>query len=586
MRINTGVTVFAGCSYVIHYEGECIAAGITIPNADLKRIEKDFSQPKKWPVTEFGKMVESINFSNTFKMNVKKIEKRGTKIIESMVTGRPNKKVKGMDYTLISNRVSSKTGDISTQFFLVKRYDSETKELRDINDMKSEIKEKFFSFNMANLPIPIKESWYDFFWEEVQENLELLPRIGSEEVSNNPMDGFVLKLPNLAYLQNKVERVHAKSEFQELYKRQPKIDALLTIADIKGWKLIAKKWANFLNMMGGEEFINEKDETIRQTVVRSFELFLDSPLALDNLMILHSAGLRPLTIDIRLMKNQSDKDKYRAALKKILEKYSENKEDLITLLNNFKDVFKTQGHNIKDGNWAAIKKYLETIIYDNVDPRARELAITCGKAKVSKSSWPKYQDEYLDNLDNALRAHKTFPTVYKDVEGTRLEWETMDMTTPAAWVVGLETYCCQHLDNVGGVCVQYAARNPSTSGILKISEKGKTVAQSFFWLQESSVKGEYIFVLDNIEATGKDLKDDVVTAYLDFAKEMKKYAKLFRIRAMTVGTQFTNLPLGKIAPESVKRSSDNYGSIPSTLSYTDAGNQKLVKEYKIRKGNS
>ena len=560
-----------GITFLIRDEKTAIAAGISVPKDLVKKVKNEM-ESKDLPVTELGNPTASVNFSNMSIVGGK---------------GSQNPKMNAIDYFMVSNKASSKTGDIHTQYFLVRRYDEKTGELRNIDDMKEEIKIKFFKFNMPNLPIPIEEDWNEFFWDEIKENLTILERNGSEEVVRHPMDGFKLALPDLAYLQNKVEKVHAKSEFQQYYKRVPEIDSLLTIADIKGWKKIVKNWGSFFKMIGGKDELLKKSEDEQKTIIRSFELFLDSDLIMKNLEYLHSAGLRPLTIDIREMgldNDQAKMDRYRSALKKILEHYSGKKEVLITLLNNFSDLFEHHAQNIRVGNWDAIKKYLETIIYDNVHPRCRDLAITCGKAKVAKTSWKKYEEEYLDNIDTALTAAKTYPTISKDVEGTKVMWETMDMSEPAAWVVGIETYCCQHLDNVGGACVRYAARNPETSGIFKVSEKGRTLAQSFFWLQESSVKGEYIFVLDNIEVAGNELKDSVIKAYIDFAKEMKKYAPLFRIRAMTVGTQYTTLSLKDIAPKTVDPTDANYASKPSSLAYSDARNQKLVREYKINKG--
>ena len=563
MELKLSLTKSAGVNSLISDGSSVIAAWTIMAEDELHDIKKLMAEPKTYPLRRNNIAAGAYNFSN---MNIEKET--------------PMENFKAHKALMISNLASSKTGDILKQYFLIdkKFKDGQPKETEDI---VSEIKDIFFSRNMKSLPIPIKTEWEEYFWEEVEKSLSPL-----NQISNPPMAGYVMSLPDLTFLSRLIETCHTKSEYKKYKGRVPNIAALLSIGDIKGLDL--KDWKAFMAnvIVSKEEFEKNYSVEHQNTIVRAFELFGNTKEILNSLNELHSASLRTLNMKIRNMAEEGKKKQYKNALSKVFTEYSNRSNDLISVINNFDDLFEEHNQNIKSGNWKAIEKYLATIIYDNVAEGCRDLAITCGKVSVSKEAYPEYQELYLDNIQNCLTAPKEYPTITGIVEGSKKNttWETIDMSDPRAWVVGLETHCCQHLGSVGGDCVRYAIANPSTSGIFRVDEKGKTIAQSFFWLKESSKAGEYILVFDNIEVAGSSengIRDSVLEAYKSFAKEMKKYVKLFRIRAITVGTGYMETFLKDVTTE--KATNENYAEIPQTLNYTDARTQMLLKEYKLSK---
>lgn len=106
------------------------------------------------------------------------------------------------------------------------------------------------------------------------------------------------------------------------------------------------------------------------------------------------------------------------------------------------------------------------------------------------------------------------------------------MGNPRAWVVGLETNCCQHLNGAASSCVKFAAKSPENSGIFRVMKNGNTIAQSFFWFDQ--ISGSFVF--DNIEVLGDEIRDSILDCYRDFIEYgLKPRARLFGIKSVSVG---------------------------------------------------
>jgi hypothetical protein len=331
--------------------------------------------------------------------------------------------------------------------------------------------------------------------------------------------------------------------------------------------------------MGGQEEFKKIPIDHQKSAVRAFEIFgNDKKAVMDNILLWHGSAIRGINILLRITRDKNKKEVIRNQFKSLFEKYCDKREFIFPIIGNFERLVKEHAQNIRNKNWEAIEKFLSEIRYESVSYGAEELAKVCGKAKVSESEYKLFEGQYLKNLEKGLMSYRTYPTVYSEF-AKNAAWEMLDMTVPRAWVVGIETYCCMHPTNVGGVCLEYAAENYETSGILRVEEKGKTIAQSFMWLSGPDSEGNRTMVLDNIEVAGNNIRELVKEAYIDFADKMEFYARMFKIKAITVGTGYTDIDLSSICERRLENNDSLKASIPGTLRYSDAGTQWLLRKY-------
>ena len=470
-------------------------------------------------------------------------------------------KYKGSYYLLINNKASAKNASLEEQYFLVKKGE----------DIDKELKRQFFENNMKKLPLPLKEEWQDYFWEQIAHRFEPL-----ESVGQTPYNGFVLKLPDFEQLNELIELSHAASEFKAKFKRVPQLKSLLSVMDIENFNF--KEWQNFLKFLGGIEEFKKLSPENQVAMVRAFEMLGNNPSVKSEVTLWHGASMKRAQTLLRLEKDKNRKQQIKSAFKSIFEQFKEKEYDLLyAVIGNFEKLFKEEAQNIRNKNWDAIKKFLAQISYEDVATGAEELARVCSAAKVSESEFKKFEALYFKNLERGIWGYRSFPTV-NGIAG-KVSWELLDMTVPRAWVVGIETYCCMHPDSIGGACLEYAGDHIEESGILRIHEKGKTVAQSFMWLSEPDKNGLRTMVLDNIEVAGREIRGTVIEAYKNFAKEMEIYAPLFGIKAITVGGGYSDVQLKSFCFE-LDKDSPLYAKIPKSLGYTDARTQWLLKEFK------
>jgi len=470
-------------------------------------------------------------------------------------------KYKGSYYLLINNKASAKNASLEEQYFLVKKGE----------DIDKELKRQFFENNMKKLPLPLKEEWQDYFWEQISHRFEPL-----ESVGQVPYNGFVLRLPNFEQLNELIELSHAASEFKKKFKRVPQLKSLLSVMDIENFNF--KEWQGFLKDIGGIEEFKKYSHDSQVAMVRAFELLGNHPSVRKEISLWHGAAMKKANTVLRLEKEKNKKQLIKSSFKALFEHFKENDSDLLyAIIGNFEKIIKEEIQNIRNKNWDAIKKFLAQISYENIETGAEELAKVCSAAKVSEREYKEFESLYFKNLERGLWGYRDFPTISGTVG--KVSWELLDMTIPRAWVVGIETYCCMHPDSIGGACLEYAGNHIEESGILRIHEKGKTVAQSFMWLSKRDKNGLRTMVLDNIEVAGERIRDSIISAYKDFAEKMSFYAPLFGIKAITIGTGFSDVRLRDFCTK-IDSNSDLYGKIPSDLGYTDARTQFLLKEFK------
>jgi len=392
---------------------------------------------------------------------------------------------------------------------------------------------------MKKLPLPIHKDWEQFFWEGIRPMIKELDSIG-----NCPYKGYVLKLPSVEGIQELVEISHVKSEYFKKFKRVPQLEALFSIGDIQNFNF--KEWAGFLQSVGGPEEFKKLPMDHQKAAVRAFEIFgNDKEVIMNNIPTWHGSALRQVNILIRITKDKNRKATIKNIFKALFNHYGDKREYIFPIIGNFERLIKEHEQNVRNKNWEAIEKWLTEIRYENVAYGAEELARVCGKAKVSEHEYQLFEAQYLKNLEHGMVAPRTYPTIWSEF-AKNAAWEMLDMTVPRAWVVGIETYCCMHPTSCGGVCLEYAAG---------------------------------IMVLDNIEVAGNNIRGLVKEAYLDFADKMEFYARVFKIKAVTVGTGYTDIDLSDLCERKLSKDDPLHATIPSTLRYSDARTQWLLRKY-------
>jgi len=447
-----------------------------------------------------------------------------------------------------------------------------------------QVREEFFRNRLKDLPIPVEEDWEEFLWAEIAGGLSFL-----ESYGRVPWSGAILRL-SLREMEAAAARAHAAAEFKKIKGRVPLIKDLLSIYDVQGFN--PKEWQRFMGELGGKEAFEKLPSDQRRLAVGVFEVCggEDGAKVFKWLEKKSVTDVDTLGGQLWLRLKAADNNQrlaFKRAIGRTALHFKENgssrkgeglkllsKKDLVSRTLSLADrIFDEHRQNISNENWGAIEKLLEKVVYGDVEG-VEELADACGRVGVSTATWPRYKELWSETIHKILTTAKEYPTISGKLDD-EWGWEVIDMSNPRAWVVGIETYCCQHLGSVGGACVEYAARNPATSGILRVYRGDRTMAQSFLWLGENGF-GTRTLVLDNIEAAGDNLPKKVIEAYKDFAEAMAQYARLFRIEAITIGQGFLEDWLRELASKNPK---ELKGKIPHGLGYTDANSQKLLASY-------
>jgi hypothetical protein len=551
MRLVMSLTDSLGVSGFVSDVGELVIGLFFAPESVKKELlEKKMSESKKYNVLDGTITRGQINMSFCFVDKERKVDSL----------------YKGTQMLMINHSCSFKNATLTKQYFLIpKREDTMTEA-----GVLAELQSQFFNKALKKLPLPISKDWEQYIWEEISPYFTELDIVG-----NLPyVKVFKMTLPNVQKLEALVEIAHKSFEFQERWKRVPRIKAVLGTSDIQHFNF--KEWQTFLNRIGMETF-NAHSYNHQLALVQSFEVLGDNQYVIDYFSLWHATAIKKVGIMLRLEKDKNKKIVIRNLFLRLFELFKDNSGYIHPAINNFQKLASEHEENIKLGNLEPIKKALDQIQYEEVETGAEELARVCGLAKVSDSEYKKFETEYLLYLDSCLTSARAYPTIGNKIN-EKIGWEILDMSVPRAWTVGIETHCCMHPDSVGGVCLTYAAQNPETSGIIRITENGKTIAQSFFWLSKFDINMKRTFVLDNIEVLGSGIRSTVIDAYKDLAEHLTQYANLFGIKAITIGSGYSDVTLSEIARK-IDSNNEYYAQIPETLRYSDARTQYLFKEF-------
>ena len=478
----------------------------------------------------------------------------------------------------IHSFAGDKSVSLETLYFIVPK---------NIEDKKEFLKEIFKNKMLKKLPLPIKEEWFPYLWEEIEEYFIPLVTFGLFDY-----EGYSLRLP-FDKLQRAVTNIQAKMEWKKYFKRIPKFKPLLQIMDISTFNF--KEWQKFY-----KEYVN-KIETypleIQEDIIRAWELFGNEKAEwiIKNREFIHGFAWKTPQTVIRLEKNKNKKQQ----IKKLFQEgfdyfynkafneehdtefhFFEANTKLQKFVNLFEVLIREQFNSLKNKNFNAIEKFIENYTYTEIEEGCEALAKECARCGVPENHYKDYEEWWVDNIEDILTSPREYPTISGKIG--KYTWKMADMSDPQAWVAGLDTYCCQHFHNVGGACVEYAILNPHKSGIFMV-QNSNTIAQSFTWLSDFKEYKDSIYrilVFDNIEVAGDELREGIIDAYKDFLNKLEKYAKFFRIKAVTVGTGYSDVDIeeafdGKLIDNNHKF----YAPIPAKLKYTDANRQVLIRVY-------
>ena len=366
---------------------------------------------------------------------------------------------------------------------------------------------------------------------------------------------------------------YGETQFVKAFKRAPRVKSLMyMINPEKSFSM--KTWPKVMNFFGGKEDFEKMNLEYQKNIIWAYEVFGEKTI--DIFEVLKKKGLSfdyiPFkTLSIAKIKTADFKIDLNLFVK-ILKELDEGIMiySLVSSLeesefrNNFKNIAKSKSTLLTE---------LSKKQYTNMRQGGEPIAIVAAELGISQNHFETYQDEYIKAMEKLPFEARTYPTISGKLEGSDYAWESMDMGNPRAWFVGLETNCCQHLHSLGGECVRYAAKNPKYSGILRITKKGKTIAQSFFWFHQES--GD--FVMDNIEVLGGELRDSILTCYNLFIDELEKRKDIFGIKRVSFGGGYSDINVSNF-----EKLSDNVklSNMPNGHGvYTDANIQYLLRKF-------
>lgn len=391
-------------------------------------------------------------------------------------------------------------------------------------------------------PVPMKKEWEDQVFKRLIGELVTLNTVGTIPFKK------VLKIEFKQELFKEIiVEEFAKWQFNEKFKFVPKVTSLLYYLDVDTFK--PKKWQLFLEGIGGKDFFDKKEKKNQIDYVYVFECFQEDAIELIDILSnfylenkekgeINLSNLDFYKIAKALMRETFfNSKKAISAIRKLLNYMSEH--DKISNINlNSTLIFKKILTVITNEEFFELscnspKRFFEEIInisYKEIDPRCSVLALKASDLLLSYETYLKYEKAYLDNIKYIKEDPRFFPTISGEIENSAYTWECIDMEDPNAWFVGLETNCCQHLENAGASCVRYMANNPGKSGIFRVMKKGRTVAQSFMWVDIE----KNTMVFDNIEVLGGEIRDVILECYNSYCQKVLEM-KICRFYKFTIG---------------------------------------------------
>lgn len=181
-------------------------------------------------------------------------------------------------------------------------------------------------------------------------------------------------------------------------------------------------------------------------------------------------------------------------------------------------------------------------------------------AGVGIHQYKEMETRWLNGINNV--PSESIPYVSINHEGYRIH--RLLRGDPRGLFLGVLTNCCQHPDGAGASCAWHGVEDPDGAFFVIEDSKGKIVAQSWAWRNESWV------CFDNIEALGglESRRDTIVALYQKAADAL---IGQLGIKAVSVGVGYSDIDIGQWPPISD-------GETPSSPEncYSDADDQRLI----------
>lgn len=380
-------------------------------------------------------------------------------------------------------------------------------------------------------PIPMEDEWSETFISMLMEtSIEKLQMHGVTPYAA----AYYVSIPT-SILGNLLAKAYGQSQFKTLFGRAPKLEEIWLMIDPT--KFIVKTWQPFATAIGFEAL----DTHHRKAAVHMYEIFGEKAYSV-------IADMAVKKIDYHAMNVQN------GAISMIKSDIKNNADLMIKAVNIvLSQTNLREGHmfliicslfdKIGELDLAELVKKpsdfvanLRTSAY-SVEKGGELMAMVAADLWFSDQQFIQYQSEYIKAMGKIATSSRQYPTVSGGIS-KEYTWESMDMGNPRAWVVGLETNCCQHLNGAGGSCVRFAAKSPENSGVFRVMKGGNTIAQSWFWFDQ--ISGSFVF--DNIEVLGSEIRDSILECYLDFIEHgLKPRARLFGIKNVSVGLGYNDV---------------------------------------------
>ena len=458
------------------------------------------------------------------------------------------------------------------------------------NDEKKQLREGIEAIIRREYPYTLEENWVDFFVDFLIDD-KYLTQIVRGRNSNEIIYYFHLDFDEGAKF---IPLAHGASEFKKKFGRVPQIKSICGM--INPAKFNIKSWSEFLEMYLATVFDdlpeNDNDNIARKkafakmsldaqlNAVYLYECFgtnYGALLKLTKKVKLNLEALNTKGIAIAMAKKpELNADLMVKGVKSLIEcKEGQKNFPLMRIINaflvnaynleNIQELIKTPTKLIAE---------LEKIFY-TCKPGAEPMRNAALKLMLSPEEFEDYQNLWLESAPNFMKAARSLPQFHVEID-SKYSCEFIDAGYPEAYLVGLETNCCQHLHSAGASCVRFIAHNPTISGIFRVMKKGQTVGQSFVWFDQKSGT----VCCDNIEILGGEMRDVVWKAYSEvFPNELRKYAAIFGIFELTAGLGCNDM--AKLDSLEKVRRPVHLSDVPGgENTYSDANSQVKIADFR------
>lgn len=434
---------------------------------------------------------------------------------------------------------------------------------------------------LQKMPYPVMFGWVDYIVNNLDPvKLKTVP-------ASADVYAYKVKIPEAVALETLISNAYAdnlwKSNFKNGGPRKQYIrNAIFNIETFN-----VKTFQNFVaGLKQARIDLDSLSYEIQESLINLYELVGDQNaikyIKLFGTNVWHKASIRFILYKLKIeQEGFKDVDIFITTILNILAnvKKSSELEDV-----EFESMFIASIENIekikaqiellgKKPKYADIKAILLNLEYEDV--RYPGIAMVCARAKVSEAEFHIYQNWWEANAKKRESCALAYPTLKGTLSSNpEYQWEMCDPSDYNILVAGNETNCCQHPTSVGGDCVDYMLKNPETSTIFRVTKKGKTIAQSFVWRENSRDGIGKNLCCDNIEALGDEIRKDIYNCYLEYAKEAEKAFISLGIKHFTVGARYSDVLVNNLP----KAEAASKAKVPSSLGYSDArGTQYIIK---------